>query len=468
MANKLSAGVARANMTPPSGIAHASWGAQTHERAVGVDFPLVITALALSDGEQTTVTIDLEVVILWSDNDVAMIRKKTAKLTGIPENNIRISYTHTHSGPCVNRSNWFEEGDEMVDPYLNALIHKAAGTAWEAVKNTQPARVVAGAGESKIAVNRRFKRPEDGRIIVGRNPEGPVDHEVGVIRIDTEDGEPLAVVANYACHPIIVGPDNDLITPDYPGVVRRTVEESTGATCLFLQGAAGDVGPIRGVAKNGIEWYKPLGRRLGSEVARVWWGLDPRGRTESYVDTLESGAPLAVYEVTEDQPNRAVTTHSQEIHLPTRELMDPDTAQAKYEEHQEELQRLRDEGADDEAVTAATFQAKRAKQDEKIARQFGHKETHPIELQIVTLSPNVAIIAIPGEPFVETGKQIKEESPYEFTLFSGYSNVSRVAYIPTAQAHDEGGYETRVAPFAPEAADKIVEETIKTLNELRG
>lgn len=80
--------------------------------------------------------------------------------------------------------------------------------------------------------------------------------------------------------------------------------------------------------------------------------------------------------------------------------MDPEEALSQYEKRREELQGLRAEGADDEAITDATFRAKRAKQDEKIARQFSHKETHPIERQIVTLSPDVALVAIPGEPFV--------------------------------------------------------------------
>jgi hypothetical protein len=264
-----------------------------------------------------------------------------------------------------------------------------------------------------------------------------------------------------------VGPDNDLITPDYPGIVRRAVEESTDATCLFLQGAAGDVGPVRGLARNGIDWYEPLGRRLGSEAARVWWSLDPRRREDRYVETLESGAPLAVYESEENVPDQSVTVLSREIALPTRDLREPEEALARYEEHREELQRLREAGADDESITDATFRAKRAKQDEKIARQFSHKETHPIEVQIFALLPDVALVAIPGEPFVEIGMRIKKRSPFEHTLFSGYSHESRVSYIPTAEAHEEGGYETRATPFGPGAADTIVEEVVSDLHGVR-
>lgn len=63
--------------------------------------------------------------------------------------------------------------------------------------------------------------------------------------------------------------------------------------------------------------------------------------------------------------------------------------------------------------------------------------------------------------------EIKENSPFETTLFSGYSNESQVAYIPTARAHEEGGYETRVTPFAPEAADVIVGKVVAELHAIR-
>ena len=75
-------------------------------------------------------------------------------------------------------------------------------------------------------------------MFTGRNPDGFVDHEVLVTALDDLDGNPVATLVNYACHPTIMGPDNKLITPDYPGPVRETVESIVGGTCLFLQGAA--------------------------------------------------------------------------------------------------------------------------------------------------------------------------------------------------------------------------------------
>jgi len=466
MTDGLRAGVARTDITPPVGIAHAGWGAQTHERAAGVDLPLWATALALSNGEQTTVTLDIDLVYIW-ERDAAEIRDRISDLTGVPESNVRLMYTHTHSGPTMRRrEGWIEEGSEMQGPYMDFLVHELAGAAWEAVNDLQPVRIAAGTGRSEIAVNRRFKRPEDDRVIVGRNPDGPVDHEVEVMRLDTEEGDPLAVVANYACHPITVGPDNDLITPDYPGVMKRVVEEATGATCLFLQGAAGDVGPIHGGAQYGIDEYKPLGRRLGHEVARVWGALDPTDREERYVETLESGAPLAVYEYDyPDRPDLALRSTTTELRLPLKEFRPVEELCAEFDEHTSRLQELRENDAPDEEIKQKTMESKRTSIRMNLAERYEGQTHAEWELQVFAIGDEFATVAMPGEPFVEIGMEIKAESPFEHTMFSGYSNLQH-AYIPTPEEYDDNGYEVNTTPFTPDAAGVIVDEALATLEEL--
>lgn len=465
MADGLQAGVARTDITPPVGIAHAGWGAQTHERAIGVDLSLWGSALALSDGDRTTITLDIDIGYIW-ENDAAKIRERIASLASVPTSNVRLSYSHTHSGPTTRRSDWMTEGSEMRGPYIDLLVHKLAGVAWEAVKDLQPVRIAVGTGRSDIAVNRRFRRPEDGRVIVGRNPEGPVEHEVCVMRIDTEKGEPLAAVANYACHPITVGPDNEVITPDFPGVMKRVVEDATGATCLFLQGAAGDVGPIRGGSKHGIDEYKPLGRMLGHEVARVWGGLDPTGREERYVETLESGAPLAVYEYDHpDRPDLSLRSTTSELRLPLKEFRPISELEAEYDEHTSRLQELRNNEVSDEKLKQETMAAKRTSLRKELAMRYEDQTHAEWELQVFAIGDTIAMVAMPGEPFVEIGMEIKDNAPFEYTMFSGYSNLQH-AYIPTPKEYDDGGYEVNTTPFTPDAAGIIVDETLTTLNRL--
>lgn len=467
MTTQLMAGVARSDSTPPIGIVHANWGAQTHQRARGVDLPLWVTALALSDGSETLVILDVDIGGIREPND-AIIRDLVSDRTGILQSNIRVSSTHTHSGPtgASSRASWSTEGTEISPSYLEQLNYTIAGVAVAAVENMQPAQYRTGSGVSKIAVNRRFQRPEDEVVIVGRNWEGPVDHEVLVLRIDTADNQPLAAVVNYACHPITVGPDGDLITPDYPGVVKRVVEASTGATCLFLQGAAGDVGPIRGGARNGMNEYKRLGSILGLDASRVWWESEVPEREERYQGTLESGAPLAIYyDDPVDRGPGKLRVIELDVDLPVKQLPPPDELDAQFEAALSRLNGLRENGGSDEDIRHETMLCKRFAMRANIARQNQGKTHRPQPIQVIAIDTDTALVAMPGEPFVEAGLRIKQRSPFKHTFVSGYSNFGG-GYIPMAAAYELGGYEVEVTPYAPGAAEILVEGCLGALNDI--
>lgn len=467
MTSTLLAGVAKADITPPVGIAHGGWGAQSHERAAGIDMPLTVTALALRSGEQTTAIVDIDTCWLWGDHAQHAL-DAVAQLTGLPHDAIRLSYTHTHSGPIHGREgSWILGGAEMLSGYTDYVHHTIAGTVWSAIEALQPARAAVRSGSSSISVNRRFARPEDGIVVVGRNWDGPLDPEVLVLRIDTEEGAPLAAIVNFACHPITVGPDNDLVTPDYPGVVKTLLEDATGAACLFLQGAAGDIGPIRGVARDGVNQYKRLGAILGHEAAKLWWEADPVPTEEQYLGTLESGAPLAIYE------DRPVSLPSQEVRfarttveLPVKDIGDPEELAAASARHAVELERLRATGGNEDDIRTVTMQAKRASMRADLARNLEGKATWPVDMHAIAIGEEIALIGMAAEPFAEIGLAIKEQSPFQQTLVSGYTGVGW-AYLPTADAYPLGGYEVEVTPFAPEAADMAIAGAVSLLASIR-
>lgn len=463
---QLHAGVARADITPPVGIAHANWGAQAHERAQGIDLPLWATALALGDGTTTTLIVDFDLGGLRAET-ATQVRQAIAERTGLPVGHVRISYTHTHSGPSTSPSGgWVSGGVELVAGYLENLKAKAAGAAWEAVQRMQPARIAAGSGKSTIAVNRRFVTPEK-TVVVGHNWQGPVDHEVKVVRIDDLSERPIAIIVNYACHPIIVGPYNDLITPDYPGVVKRVVEEALGTKCLFLQGATGDIGPVDGcTSQQPLPVYRQLGTRLGLTAASVAADLDPAAKRDRYLRTLESGAPLGVfeYEVGAEQ-DVALRVASRTVKMPLKEWPPFEVADAEAKHYADELQRLRREGSEDE-VRWAGMQAKRSRMRAERSRTYHGKSHIELEIQAICIN-DIAIVGMPGEPFVEIGLAVKAGSPFAHTLFSGYSNVGG-SYIPVANAYPVGGYEVDVTPYTPDAAQAVVGESLALLKQMAG
>ena len=467
MAITLQAGIARADITPPIGIAHANWGAQTHERATGIDLPLELTALVLSDGTTISAIIDIACCWLWGDT-AAEVLASVLELTGLPEAAVRLSYTHTHSGPAGGPSqSWVKGGSEMFDTYIANLGRVAAGATWAAIGNLRPVRIAGTTGESSISVNRRFQRPEDGAVVVGRYRAGFVNREVNVLRLDDLDGTPVAAIAHFACHPITVGPDNDRITPDYPGVVKGVVEANTGAPTVFLQGAAGDIGPVRGVASDGVNQYRRLGTILGLEAAKLWWEADPLPTTETYVGTLESGAPLAQYEDTPlpDAP-ATVRVAKRIVPLPMKEPGDETALKDALDQHNAELADLRATNGSAEDIRLVTMKAKRASMRYRLAREINQQDAWPIEIYATAIGDDIALVGMSVEPFAAIGLAIQQGSPFAQTLVSGYCGLS-FAYLPTADAYPLGGYEIEVTPFAPAAAEVAIAAAIELLQELK-
>ncbi len=461
-ASQLHAGVARTVITPPVGIAHAGWGAQTHQRAEGVDLDLFATVLVLAEGAVRAAIVDVDFCTVGRDLATA-IRTAVADLTGIPVPDVRLSYSHTHSGPMLGPT-WMTEGEELIPAYVASLPGRIAGAAWEAQRRLAPARVAAGVGVSDIGVNRRF-RLESGRVVVGRNWPGFVDREVMVVRIDDAGERPIATIVHFGCHPTIMGPPNRVITPDYPGVVRQVVGDALGVPCLFLQGATGNVhARVDFVGDPAV--YRRLGAILGHEAAKVALGLQTQPTRERLVRVVESGAPLAVYaDEPTGEPDGTLRVATRSVRLPVKAYPPPAEAEAEARRQAVRLAELRGRAGPEE-LQAAVGVARRAQMFASKARLYEGKREVEAELHGLRLGP-VGLIGFPGEPFSEIGARVKAGSPFRWTLFSGYTN-DYLGYVPTREAYDDGGYEVDTSPFLPDAADRLVEGSLALLADLHG
>jgi hypothetical protein len=461
MMGDLQAGTGRSDITPAPGTPQGIWGAQTHERGVGADLPLYATALAVADSKQTVLIIDVDAIGFnaeWSGK----ILDAVATMTSVPQPNIRVSVSHTHSGPKTQRLEIIQEGLDMALQYLETLPLRIAGAAWQAIRNLQPARIAAGAGSCAINVNRRLKLP-DGRCIVGRNWEGPVDHTVRVVRFDDVGERPIATIVHYACHPTIMAWDNQWFTPDYPGMVRQVVEREIGGTCLFLQGATGSVGPVRGFTGDRSVYHR-LGRILGLEAAKVALELETVPKRERFTGVMESGADIALYEEElVEQPAPLLKILNRTLRLPANCFPPLDELDKKVESFQEELKVARQSG-DTAKIRSATAQATRAVMRAQKARLIRGQSHIEREMQAIRIGP-VALISMQDEPFVEIGQRVAAESPFRHTLFSGYSN-GNFGYLPVSSAFAEGGYEVSVSLYSADAADIVIREALEMLHEL--
>ena len=128
-------------------------------------------------------------------------------------------------------------------------------------------------------------------------PTSPVDPTVSAIRIDRMDGSAMAVLTNYACHPVVFGSDNLRYSADFPGVMNRVVEEKLGGRVLsfFLQGAPGDINPyyaVTPIEQDAVKQRDWTGERLGREVARVAAEIHTQGIPEPRIEFSEEWMPV--------------------------------------------------------------------------------------------------------------------------------------------------------------------------------
>ena len=265
---ELKAGVAKEDITPPIGGMMYGYGARGRNVSEGVHDRLHAKALVVDDGETKLAIATLDMGSCTHEN-AANIKEIVKEKTGIE--NVLCVVSHSHSTPLG--SSKFPSKEK---PWIRDAERKIAEAIVEAARNLVPARIGVGWGEVREGHNRRKIR-DNGRAVMmwanrEREPTSPVDYQLGVIRVETLDGKPLATLVNFACHPVVLGPENLLISADYPGVLMRLVEESIGGQCMFLQGACGDINPFwdkTPPAEGAYEQVEKMGKAIGDEAVRI-------------------------------------------------------------------------------------------------------------------------------------------------------------------------------------------------------
>ena len=460
------AGVGRAVITPPIGIEHAGWGAQVHHRAEGVHLDLWVTVLVVEGEDQTFAILDYDLMVVTVD-DSDRIRRDVAGVLGIDPANVRVSFTHTHAGPVWSDllgSRSGREGHELVPGYRETIWSQTLGATHQAKAALRPARMAAGWGESDIAVNRRLRAPT-GELVVGQNPAGFADHRVMVVRFDDTEENPLAALVCYAAHPIILAYQNRLLSPDFPGVAKRVVEELTGAACLYLQGCAGNTMTVEAFTGD-LGAAERMGTMLGAEAAKVFTGIRTQPTRRRFAGIVESGAPLGIW-VDEPLADRepVIRVIERDIEMPLRPTEDPGRADSHAQGLSRRFLELERSGASPERVQEARFRARRAMIGAAWAK-LGRQRTHlPTTVHGIRVD-SVALVGFPGEPFAETGVRVREASPFEYTHMAGYSN-GVTGYVPTAEEFERGGYEPNWATaYTSEAASVLEREAGLLLADL--
>ncbi len=471
MTSGLHAGVGRATITPPVGVDLMGYSRRSRP-STGVHMDLHVTALVLAAAGETIAILDADLIYLHPPL-VDEIREAVAARLRTPVSHVLLGCSHSHSAPTSSPVKIGGEQDR-VRPEEAAYMASLPGLVLAAVARAQaamaPARVGAGMGEIGLAVNRREKLA-DGRVVLGPNPDGPADARVGVLRVDHGDGRPMAAVVNYACHPIFLGSASRLISPDFPGPMRRTVERETGATSLFLQGAAGNVNPRSPMHPDPAEAER-AGTRLGLEAAKTFLDVatQPTERREQWITSVATFHLVRDEPVARRVPDR-VAAREVRLNLPLAPLPTAKEACRLLEERRAALAALLARGADADDLNPARYQVLWG---ELLLRAIRGGGPRSVEVPVQALCVNeVGVVAVAGELFVEVQLAIRQASPFGATLVAAYANGC-VGYIPTKDAYPDGGYEVEhsyrgyrlPAPIAPGGAEQVAETAIQLLQVL--
>lgn len=437
--------------------------------------PLLVTAVVFESADCTAAVIAAD--LAGQDHQMAeAMRSAVAAVIPVSAANVMVNASHSHAAPWARTDGAKLGGgnDHFTDAelaYVNRLPHDFATVALQAWNARRPARAAGGTGRVPgLAVNRR-ERTADGRTILGWNPDLPMDDDVPTIRIDDLEGDAIATITAFGCHPVVVGPEIATTGSDFVGPLRRRVEDLRGGVCLFLQGAAGNVLPLE--AFHDLDGPQvPMGQRLGLEAAHAIADTDPLQRTTQKVD-YGSVTPISLYRkrIEPQQPRQPLAVERVVIDLPL--LAPPTRAEFESELAERESQLLDAENAGgDRSVTNPIkyhinwLRAMLANPD------VDQWRTTPGELWALRIG-DCAIVATPGEVFSEIGAEVRQRSPFATTLFAGYSQ-GILGYMATAAEYHFGGYEPSVAqrgyahpaPFDPAIERILVESSLQLLDRL--
>ena len=270
--SEISAGTARVNITPAIPIPMSGYRSRT-KPFDGIHDSIYARAIVFSDGENKAAVLLAE-IIGFSNSFCEETASLIEQEVGIKRENILLSVVHNHSGPVTRV--YQDNVSPEVNAYADELQQKLVGLVIEADGDLQPVAIGAGKGECRMNINRRAE-DGNGNIQLGRNPYGPCDHEVGVVRIDDATGNIMSLLLNWPCHAVVMGPRNYFISGDWPGAASRYIEDSLDNPVIapILIGASGDINPIYGphidfVDVNSYAYaLEAIGRDLGKEAIRV-------------------------------------------------------------------------------------------------------------------------------------------------------------------------------------------------------
>jgi hypothetical protein len=399
----LRAGTAKIDITPKKPVKMAGYASRT-ELSKDVHDPLSARVVAFENDGKRLVLVSTDLIGFYNGT-ADHLRSAILQEFKLQPSELFLSAIHTHSGPSptIDKEKGHPNNLEYTDNLRTTLIE----VIHEALNNMSPVQIGVGTGYCPIGANRReltISSNGESSIRLGRNPYGPTDKQVLVMKVAESNGAVVAAAFDYATHATCLGPKNYTISGDVLGLAEQFVEKILGGKTIApaFAGASGNIDPwFRVLPEFNTEpgWVPEpvlLGTMLGEEVVHVFrdiGGVSPGGEIRTAFATLQ---------------------------LPGKPR--------------------------DEADRKANYP--------------------PTALNVtVARVGDIGFVGIGCEVLTEIGIAIKAASPYKHTFVITHCNGA-AGYLAPEHLHVEGGYEIKSSPFAPQAADIVVKQAVRMLHEL--
>ncbi len=469
------AAVVRCDITPPVGIYHRMWGAALHDKATGVHRPLTATLLWLraaanwdaneNSAQQDQIIVSMDHCILDTP-ELSSIRTAIAASTGVSCECIHVTVTHTHGSGWMSRKRSEFPGGELIGPYLDSLFEKLAALAARATPLLEAATIVYGHGQCTLAAHRDFFDVERGHAVCGFNPSGVADDTVLIGRVSGLNGNTLATIVNYACHPTTLAWDNTLLSPDWVGAMRETVEQHVGGLCLFLQGASGDLGPQEGFVGDTAVADRN-GRQLGFAVLSAMEKLPPAGTDFVYQGPTLSGTWIGTWKhlscsqssIQQHCSWRWTTLVSQ---LPYRhDLPTIDETNARREQWLQEEQQAQTTG---DIARIRECRAHGEQMTRQLARlaALASGKLCPLPVTLAIVGDAIWVL-VPGELYQIFQQTLRSRFAPRPVVVVTLTGDWQPGYIPPASAFGYGIYQEIIAATSAGSLELLIEDVARQL-----
>ena len=454
-AQSLRAGAATANITPFLGSPIV--GNFTEPPAQRIHDELHARCIVLDDGRTRLAFVVCDNVGIPREV-FDQAKRLIQKSTGLPPSNVLTSSTHTHSATSARSRNALKPEPTLTE-YQTFVARRIDQAVRCATANLEPARLAYGsADEPRPLFNRRYKmkpgtellspfgQPELVKMNPGAGnpnvlePAGPTDPQISFLSVQSANGRPIALLANYSLH-YIGGVGNNTISADYFAAFADRIQQLLGADRLdppfvgiLSNGTSGDVNNINVLGPRLTQRLKPfeqihtIANMLADDVYKAHQSIQ-------FHDTV---------------PLKALTRElTLKTRKPTPEMLD----RAK------------------KLLAGTVSSDPKRPHEEAYAKRIIDLADSPDEVSIPLQTfrvGDVGIAAIPFEVFTQSGLDIKSRSPLKPTFTIELANGA-YGYLPTPEQHALGGYETWLGTNKVEiqTAPKIVDAIVQMFEDLK-